>query len=616
MWKTLTFRYNKLVRQLRPILTVGFVHPSSKTSPIHTMKLGATVLLNLLLAGAAISAQTTPVANSSLPADTRPARAVLEGMVTKDPGGEPVKKALVELITENQSEGGNYTAVTGPEGTFRIEGILPGRYRLFAEHTGYIEVDKNRRTSIARVLTLTAGQELKDLLIRLQAVAVVEGRVTDEDGDPLPNAEVDVSHQTFASGRRRWEQAAGERTNDLGEYRVSGLAAGTYYISVTPPPDFKSLIETAGNAPAADPHAGAAPEKPAPASYMTTYYPGTKDRGQAAPVQLHAGDDFPANFSLTRSPSLTIRGTIANLPPGTAAAVMLQSRESSVTVNGAEMHKDGSFELRDVAPGSYTVVAITTVSSVPMMARQTLQVTQNVDGLRLTPQTGAWLHGRIRLESQSPGKLDPTQVFLSLLSSDGDDDMSGGEVFGGFQSLVHVNSDGSFEWKSVPPGHYYVQLAAEGGASQDWFLKSVMVGNREVNDTGFSVNGGAAVLDLVASANGAVVDGVVTSAAAANQKDEPTPNATVVLVPESRFRARTDRYHSVVSDQSGRFTLHGIPPGEYTVLAWESVDGEAYYNAEFLKNSEGQGKVLRVGEGDHVSFKLTAIPAADEAAAN
>ena len=171
---------------------------------------------------------------------------MIEGVVTKEPGSEPVKKALIELIAENQAEGGDYTAVSGPDGAFRIEGIVPGRYHLFAERTGLLEVDKHRARADGRVLTLAAGQELKDLRIRLQAAAVVRGRVTDEDGDPMPNAQVTVLRQTYVSGRSRWEQAGAERTNDLGEYRVAGLAAGNYYVSVSPPPDFKSLIEAAG----------------------------------------------------------------------------------------------------------------------------------------------------------------------------------------------------------------------------------------------------------------------------------------------------------------------------------------------------------------------------------
>ena len=92
-------------------------------------------------------------------------RAVIEGVVTKEPGSEPVKKALIELIAENQAEGGDYTAVSGLDGGFHIEGILPGRYHLFAERTGLLEVDKHRARADGRVLTLAAGQEVKDLQI-------------------------------------------------------------------------------------------------------------------------------------------------------------------------------------------------------------------------------------------------------------------------------------------------------------------------------------------------------------------------------------------------------------------------------------------------------------------
>ena len=285
------------------------------------------------------------------------------------------------MIAENQNEGANYTATTDADGSFYVEGIVPGRYHLFAERTGYLETDAHHRRTEGRVLTLRAGEEVKDLVIRLQPSAIVEGRVTDEDGDAMPNAQVAVLRQTFASGRSHWEQSAGERTNDLGEYRIAGLAAGTYYVSVTPPLDLKSWIETASKAESRS-RSNASSNKSLPTSYTTTYYPGTRDRGQAAPVQLHAGDDFPANFSLTRSPSLAIRGSVA-LPPGATAAVMAHSRDFGVMLSSGDVRKDGSFEIRDVAPGSYTVVAIVSGTPVSMMARQTVQVASaDVDGLR------------------------------------------------------------------------------------------------------------------------------------------------------------------------------------------------------------------------------------------
>jgi len=591
------------------------------------MKLACLSLLGLLLAIAAgpILAQTATTVNSATSSQMthNPAAATVAGIVTKDTGGEPVKKALVELIAENQAAAGNHTALTGADGTFHMDNIAPGRYRLFAERTGYLEVDKHRPRSDGRLLTLSAGQEIKDVLIRLQAAAVIEGRVTDEDGDPLPEAQVAVLRQTFAMGRRHWEQTGGERTNDLGEYRIANLPAGSYYISVTPPPDFKSLIETANAA--ADPRnaSGGSPERPVPTSYKTTYYPGTRERTQAAPVDLHAGDDFPANFSLTPSPSVLIRGSITNLEPGGSALVVLQSKDSNLMQSAAEVKKNGSFEIRDVSPGTYMLVATITDRSGTRLARQTLQVASaNLDGIRLAPQSGGWIHGYLRLETKTKmGRLTPAKVFLSLLSADGDDDVSSAMPIGAglatlstvigdgsaqsgesFAPQTHVKADGSFEWKDVPPGHYYIQFSGDESVSPNWFLKSVVVAGRVVTDSGLSVNGGASVLDLVASSDGAVVDGLVASA-----KGEPVANGVVVAVPEPRLRSRTDRYYKTVTDQSGHFTLHGVTPGEYTLIAWESVDGEAYYNPEFLNKYAGQGKALHLTEGERTSLKLQAV---------
>jgi len=74
-----------------------------------------------------------------------------------------------------------------------------------------------------------------------------------------------------------------------------------------------------------------------------------------------------SNFSLTPSPSLSIRGSVVNLPPGSSAAIMLQSRDFNLVLNGAEVHKDGSFEIRDVSPGAYTILATLDNVAVPMI---------------------------------------------------------------------------------------------------------------------------------------------------------------------------------------------------------------------------------------------------------
>jgi len=554
------------------------------------MNLASALLLSLWLS-------ITPLAQEG-----SKSRAAIEGLVTKDPDSQPVKKVLIELIAENQSEAGDYTAITSPDGTFRIESVVPGRYHLFAERTGFLDSEKQHGRTDGRILTLTPGQELKDVHIRLQAAAVVRGRITDEDGEPMANAEVTVLRSTFVAGRNRWEAAGADLSNDLGEYRIANLPAGNFYVSVNPPPDFKSLIDNSSRGPA-EPRSPNAPEKPA-STYQTSFYPGTSDRSQATPIQLHAGDDFPVNFSLMPGPSLSIRGKVINLPPRMSANIMLQSRDFNVALNGSEMQKDGSFVIRDVSPGNYTIVASVDGSQPPLTARQVVQVgSTNVDGLRLAPQPGAGIRGHLRVEGKSSGRFDPEQVFLSLHSLDGADDERGIAVGENFTNLAHVKGDGSFEWNDIPAGNYYVELIGDrGGANEDWFLKSVLQSGREANDSGISVSGGMVTLDVVASESGGVVDGV-----AANRKGETVANAVVVAVPETRLRGRVDRYAQTVSDQTGHFTLRGLAPGGYTVYAWESVDGEAYYSPEFLKGFDGRGISLHLSEGERKSVQIAAI---------
>ena len=65
----------------------------------------------------------------------------IAGTVVQEPGSQPLKKVLVQVIAEDQKQGGNYTASTDADGHFRIENVLPGRYRVFIEKTGFAGVN-------------------------------------------------------------------------------------------------------------------------------------------------------------------------------------------------------------------------------------------------------------------------------------------------------------------------------------------------------------------------------------------------------------------------------------------------------------------------------------------
>src|SRR6185503_10881105 len=69
--------------------------------------------------------------------------------------------------------------------------------------------------------------------LKLTPQSVIIGRVYDQDGDPVENAQVQVMRYTYPRSGRQLSTVGTGTTNDLGEYRVAGLAPGRYYVSAT-----------------------------------------------------------------------------------------------------------------------------------------------------------------------------------------------------------------------------------------------------------------------------------------------------------------------------------------------------------------------------------------------
>src|SRR3974390_1384701 len=131
------------------------------------------------LAGPKLWGQTAAVA---LPDAADARTASLVGHVVTEPGAEPIKKAIIELVQEGGDSTHNYTATSAPDGSFDISGIEPGRYRILVEKTGFVFVDAKHRSKEASAITLLRGQALPDQTLRMWPTAVLTGRVLDEDG--------------------------------------------------------------------------------------------------------------------------------------------------------------------------------------------------------------------------------------------------------------------------------------------------------------------------------------------------------------------------------------------------------------------------------------------------
>jgi carboxypeptidase family protein len=536
---------------------------------------------------------------------TEKPKASLEGSVVKEPGGEPLKKAILELIGENQEQSANYTATSDQDGKFKITGIEAGRYHLFVERTGYLAVDDKQRQSSGIVLSFEAGQEIKDQVLRMRSAAIITGRVVDEDGDPMPEVMIAVLRRKRSSGRMKFEPSGSSQTNDLGEFRIGGLFPGKYYVSVTPLPNFQSLTPASKNT-------GDAAAPAADLSYVPTFYPSTIDRAQAAPIELHAGDDMPVDFSLMRVHTARIRGTVEGLLPGARGAVMLRGKDSNSILNAAEIGKDGKFEIPHVAPGLYVVIAATSVlDDMPKLVQRTVDVGEaNIDDLRLTPQPLSDIRGQIRFPK--PFRPDSVVTMISLHPFDNEDDSFDNLAFttdeiSGIHGATKIKPDGSFELQNVPPGVYEVDVTSDSKTLADSFVESVLAGMKEVVDTGLHVSGGILSVNVTVSTEGGVLNGTTT-----NDQGQPIANAIVIAIPAPQFRKQSDRYVRTTTDQSGRFTMRGVRPGEYSVLAWEVLDGDDYFDPDFLKPLEAQGTSVKIEKGGHQTVALKIIPAPDQ----
>lgn len=521
--------------------------------------------------------------------DQAKATCSLAGSVVKDQGGEAVKKATIQVISQ-EAEGGLYSAVTDGEGQFTLDSLAPGRYRVFVERTGFIEVDKHRRHSEGTELTLQPGQHIKGVVLRVVPAAVITGRVIDEDGDPMPNVEISVLRFSYMSGRRKMATERSERTNDLGEYRIGGLLSDRYFLAASPPPDFSSAEPT--NQPES-------PSKP-DTFYVTTYYPGTSDRSQAAAVELHPGDETKIDFSLVRSQTFRIRGTVADAASASPASsnaksvVMLHPKDFNVVFNAAEVDKDGTFEIRGVAPGSYMISLMPADGDA---AWQSLEVaSSDVNNVRLVPVGASHVRGQLRVEGNRGIDLTLFTIYLRPMEPE--------EYILGIASAdSKVNRDGTFILDKVPPGTYEVIAGTRSKACEECFVKSVIVGGRDVSGTGLRTSGGTLLLEVVVSPASGEVEGAVT-----NNNNQPVANATVVAIPRPEHRKQMDRYEKSLTDQQGHFRLRGLRPDDYILIAWEDVEDGAWYDPDFLKPYENAGQEIHLGESGRQNLALQVIP--------
>jgi len=154
------------------------------------------------------------------------------------------------------------------------------------------------------------------VIFRLHRQVTITGRVTDEHGEAVRQAQVMLFGTESASGRHARFVQAQLQTDDLGEYRFVRLQPGKYYVAVEARPWYAQTGFS--YLPEQDRHSfrstnrGPSPDPSLDVVYPITFYPGVTDEQAAGELNLTAGDKVEANVRLQAVPAVLVR--LSNLP--------------------------------------------------------------------------------------------------------------------------------------------------------------------------------------------------------------------------------------------------------------------------------------------------------------
>jgi len=506
--------------------------------------------------------------------------------------GTPLKNATVQLSAEADREHTIATKTTA-DGRFALKNVPVGRYELTVSRNGYVtaKYGQKKPRDPGAAFTLAAGEDRHDLMFNLIPAAVIAGRVFDEDGEPAQRTVVIASREVYSEGRRTLSTGGWAQTDDLGQFRLFGLAPGRYYVSAAEP----GWEKVSG-----DREFNATPRKETERAYTKTYYPGTTDPGKASVISVKEGEEVPGtDITLKQVAVFRIRGKVFNQvtrKPGREVELDLIPRGKGLEwengSRGGIKKPDGSFEIANVVPGPYVLLAYWSDEGTYYTAQEKVDIAEtDLDGITLTLGGGATISGRVRWEGKPSLEGDELQVFLEPAMM---------RFWSGTSARVQANQQ--FTLKNVNEGDYRV---IAGGISKDCYLKEIRYGDTRANDNTITVSkGGGASLEITISSLGARVEGDVV-----NQDGLPAAGIWVVAVPDEARRGDSRLFKSQTTDQYGKYDLHGLAPGSYKIFAWTGIEQGEWEDSEFLKPQESSGESVELQDENIKTVNLKLIEA-------
>ena len=525
---------------------------------------------------------------NALPQTARPAR--LSGRVVAGDTGKPVRGAFVNVIDTRASSPterkGRWIA-TDADGRWEFADLAPGRYTVVVTKSGYLKVEygQQRPFERGRPLELTAGQTFDRVDVTLPRSSAITGRVLDEFGDPAAAVMVRALRHRYVDGQRQLTplsegievlaSGGGDITDDLGQFRIYGLAPGDYYVSAVFSPSGQGAART---------------------DYLPTYYPGTASAAQARRITVRLGEEADnINVNLVVARFSVVSGTVlSSLNAPVKTSVQLSTDDpSALAVGPSTTSADGTFAFRHVPPGEYRlrVYGTQSPSGVAEFASVPVSVAgDDVAGVVVITSPGATASGRVVFEA---GEKPDARIFVRTATT------VPGATFS--NTSVGVNPDMSF----TATGLTERQTFRLGAVPDGWFLKSVTHRGVDITDTGYAFKPGERVsgIQILLTRRATTLTGAVVG-----DGGERIGDYSVVAFSSDRNKwgYLTRFVRSARPDQEGRFTIRGLPPDDYLVVAVEYLESGQEFDPDQLRGWEPIATKVALGEGgtQSVSLKL------------
>jgi hypothetical protein len=584
-------------------------------------------------ASIALAMASAVLVHAQAPREARPAgtAALAGGVIIEGTNADPARNAVVTL--NSASAGVHRTTVADANGRFAFDGLPAGAYLVAASKPGYVTSAYGARRPGRPGTPIAVAESARvEIELRLPRGAVVTGRVLDDTGAPAFMAAVHVLQYRWVNGRRTLTSPAGvfdaprAIADDRGEYRIYGLPPGEYVVAAAPgigspmvnPAREIGAWEFQKAARLIEGRVSRTRPSREPArtwGYAPVFYPGTSDITQAQPLRLRAGEEQSGvDLAMSLVPVATLSGTVSlpdGVQPGAVQVSMVPAGDHLPTQGigtggaflgfaNARLDADGRFQVTGVAPGEHVIFARATKPAIHVAIARVF-VSGADASVSLTMQPAATLSGRVEMRTAVPTEvLTGLRVQLSLI------DAADGMAVASAPAVV--GRDGTFTLTGVTPGRYRVDLLDVPDA---WTLTAATWGGRDVFDGALDPSTGApsepvivTLSDRPSELTGRLQDAVGQSA----------PEYFVVVFPADRARWmwQSRRIHAVRPSSDGRYTVRGLPAGDYLLGVVSDVEPNEWFDPAFLETLAPAAVRVTIAAGDRTTMDLRIAGGSDQ----